>query len=270
MQQKIKSPEIIMIVAMTESGLIGNGDKMAWKSATDFNWFKAQTIGWPMLFGRKTAAGMPKFPLSNRPCSMLSEQIREPNFFGNNGAGPVFSNFNEAIQFHKNFDKLFIGGGKSIYEYALAENKPFGNQLAAIDMSIHYPLVDTVIRTVFPDGYADGDIYFKELEQILKEQFQLEDEYLFTLENSNEHGQEYMFEAPCAECHYREEDEYEEDGYCCGWATSAEENEVFPCQKGLPAELLAKDQPLKKSDTPFPWIRFETWRLEPWRRNKHR
>jgi dihydrofolate reductase len=147
----IKHPEVILILAMTESGLVGKGDKLPWKSSLDFKWFKHHTIGWPMLFGRNTANGMPEFPLKNRPCGIVSSKIQSPYAVGSNGVACVFPDLQSAYEMYKNFDKIFIAGGPTLYS-------------SALDMSIEGPLikkpfVDTIVKTVFPDGHVRGDKY---------------------------------------------------------------------------------------------------------------
>ncbi|MCL1785968.1 MAG: dihydrofolate reductase [Alphaproteobacteria bacterium] len=237
--KKFNYPEIIMIVAATEDGLIGKGDGMPWKSSFDFKWFKSHTSGFPTIFGRKTAAGMPGFPLQNRPCAILSNTIEESYQLSAGGASSVHKELTDAIAHYGNFDKVFIAGGKSIYEFALQEQKPFGTELSGIDMAIRQPLVDTVIRTVFPDGHVTGDVYFKELESILTEQFSIEREHLYRLFDKTYQ----LIDDKCPKREYP----------VCQKCTA-------DCPFTLPEEFADDIHSLKKTDTPFPWIRFETWR----------
>jgi len=238
--KKFNYPEIIMIVAMTESGLVGSGDKMPWKSSFDFEWFKRNTIGFPMIFGRKTALGMPQFPLQNRPCAILSNEIHEPFVATKNGIATCHDDLMKAIEHYKNFDKVFIAGGKSVYQYALQEYKPFGQHFPLPDITVHLPLVDTVIRTKFPDGHASGDVYFTELDAILREQFSLSKTGPFALRNTGDSKQQYEYGHTCEEC---------------------EEYEGKPCPMDADTAISCDFKyDLKKNDTPFPWVRFEIFR----------
>ena len=72
--KKFKKPEIIMITAMDENGLIGNGNSLPWKSSLDFKWVQQQTMGWLCIFGTNTAYNMPQFPLRNRICAVVSNK----------------------------------------------------------------------------------------------------------------------------------------------------------------------------------------------------
>lgn len=163
--KNIKLPEIAVIIAMTESGLIGNGDKLPWKSSLDFEWFKKNTMSWPMIFGRKTAAGMPVFPLRNRPCAVVTNSydteikpaIDNHGAYLSFGQGPFFNSLGETLRFYKNFDKIFIAGGTTLYNYAMQLKQPWFELLGTPNGD--KPLVDTIIKTVFPDGYVTGDKY---------------------------------------------------------------------------------------------------------------
>jgi dihydrofolate reductase len=160
-----KVPEINLIVAMTESGLVGDGDKMPWKSSLDFKWLKQQTMGYPMIFGRTTAQGMKQFPLKNRPCAIVTnrhETYIVPAQF-NCGAylafGPdgFYDSLGNALRFYQNYDKIFIAGGVSLYKHALQSTQPW-IELIGTDEA-NKPLVDRIIKTTFPDGLVTGDKY---------------------------------------------------------------------------------------------------------------
>ena len=47
-------PELTLIAAMDQRRLIGNGDKLPWNLPADLRHFRRQTIGKPILMGRKT------------------------------------------------------------------------------------------------------------------------------------------------------------------------------------------------------------------------
>ncbi|MDL2296257.1 dihydrofolate reductase, partial [Lachnospiraceae bacterium OttesenSCG-928-E19] len=126
--KNIKKPEIIVITAMDETGLIGNGNIMPWRSSVDFNHFKKQTTSWPCIFGKNTALGMmPNFPLKNRPCAIVSNKMETqilPASFQSGahlafGPGPFYDALGEALRFFKNYDKIFIAGGAALYQSAM-------------------------------------------------------------------------------------------------------------------------------------------------------
>ena len=45
---------IALVVAVAENGVIGNAGGMPWKLSTDLKRFKRDTIGKPIIMGRKT------------------------------------------------------------------------------------------------------------------------------------------------------------------------------------------------------------------------
>ena len=47
-------PEILVIVAQSDNGAIGCDGKMPWHLPRDLQYFKAQTLGHPVIMGRKT------------------------------------------------------------------------------------------------------------------------------------------------------------------------------------------------------------------------
>jgi len=142
-----KFPEVNLIVAMTEGGLIGKDGGLPWKSSLDMAWFRKQTMGHPCIFGRETAEKMGAgFPLKNRPCAVISRK----GWPGAPKDTPVFSDLLDVCRHFEDHDKIFIAGGARIYSLALNSASPWmPNQ----------PMVDTIIRTLFPDGLVDGDTY---------------------------------------------------------------------------------------------------------------
>jgi len=154
-------PEVIIIAAMTADRLIGSGDKLPWHYADDFKFFKEQTEGHAIVFGRRTYLGLPKRPLPRRLNIVLSpEPIYEPEVI-------VCKDWDEVLQLSfsdlmfKTSDiptssccakcmpaegrpKLFIGGGAMVYKTALEAG-----------------IVDTMLLTEIKHKH-EGDIYFPE------------------------------------------------------------------------------------------------------------
>jgi hypothetical protein len=161
-QQKL--PEICMIISMTESGLIGKGCGLPWKSSLASMWFHKQTMGYPVIVGRKTAQGMPEFPLKNSPCGILSFNRTEAIVVGSNGYAPIFRNPDTAVLYYRHFDKIFFAGGANVFSDIFQATKP-GDQ--------NTPFVDTIIRTVLTSmSTVEGEdvdskdfVYFKDFEK---------------------------------------------------------------------------------------------------------
>ena len=52
-------PEIVLLLARAENGVIGHEGDLPWKLPGDLKRFKAMTMGTPMLMGRKTFDSLP-------------------------------------------------------------------------------------------------------------------------------------------------------------------------------------------------------------------
>lgn len=123
--------EVILIAAIGPDNVIGIKDKMPWHSKQDFYHFKKQTQGWPCIFGEKTFWGLPIRPLRNRlnivaDISQEEDLIADyviPNDKHKESGGLIsVNNIWQALEFTKNYDKVFICGGAGIYKYCLEHN----------------------------------------------------------------------------------------------------------------------------------------------------
>lgn len=59
-------PKISLIAAVARNNVIGADQSIPWRIPSDFAWFKRQTMGKPMIMGRKQFDTFPK-PLAGRP-----------------------------------------------------------------------------------------------------------------------------------------------------------------------------------------------------------
>lgn len=64
---------LALIAAVAANGVIGREGGMPWHLPQDFRYFKNQTMGWPMVMGRRTWASLPGL-LPGRPHVVLSSQ----------------------------------------------------------------------------------------------------------------------------------------------------------------------------------------------------
>ena len=62
----MSTPEIVLIAAVANNGVIGNGDTMPWHLPEDLKHFKAVTFGKPVVMGRKTYESLGSRPLPGR------------------------------------------------------------------------------------------------------------------------------------------------------------------------------------------------------------
>ena len=70
------SPEVVLIVAVAENGVIGARGAMPWRLKSDMQRFKAMTFGRPVVMGRKTFASIGR-PLPGRTNIVVT---RDANF----------------------------------------------------------------------------------------------------------------------------------------------------------------------------------------------
>ena len=59
-------PQIVLIVAVAENGVIGAGGAIPWRLKSDMQRLKAMTMGKPIVMGRKTFESFPRGPLPGR------------------------------------------------------------------------------------------------------------------------------------------------------------------------------------------------------------
>jgi len=108
----------IIIVAVANNFVIGkaNGD-MSWNVKEDFDHFKATTIGYPVLMGRKTY-GFFKKPLRDREHIVIT---RDKNFDPKFPEVKVFHSLEEGFEYASTIskEKMFIIGGGEIYRQVL-------------------------------------------------------------------------------------------------------------------------------------------------------
>ena len=106
--------EIIVIAAVSENNVIGNGGKIPWHIPEDLQRFKRLTTDSPVVMGRKTYESLPTKPLKDRINIVLT---RDTSF---HAPGVVVKHtLADALAYCKRFDKVFIIGGQSVYAEGL-------------------------------------------------------------------------------------------------------------------------------------------------------
>lgn len=66
--------EIVLVVAVAENGVIGQGGKIPWHISEDLKRFKALTMGHTVVMGRKTWDSLPRKPLPGRANVVVTRQ----------------------------------------------------------------------------------------------------------------------------------------------------------------------------------------------------
>jgi dihydrofolate reductase len=108
----MKHPEIFLVVAVAENGVIGSDGAMPWHLPADLRNFKALTVGKPMVMGRKTFESLPGL-LPGRRHIVLT---RDPDW-AEEGAEAVRS-VEEALHL-ANAPHVAVVGGSEIFRLFL-------------------------------------------------------------------------------------------------------------------------------------------------------
>jgi dihydrofolate reductase len=110
----VNSPEIFLVVAVADNGVIGIGGGMPWHLSADFRRLKALTMGKPLVMGRKTFESLPGV-LPGRRHIVIT---RDPDWSAE-GAEKAHS-LDEALKL-ANAPQIAIFGGAQIYAVALPQ-----------------------------------------------------------------------------------------------------------------------------------------------------
>ncbi len=104
-------PEINIIAAVCSDGAIGRGGDLLFHIPADLKRFKALTMGYPIIMGRKTFESFPKGPLPGRRNVVISRH----GDYRPDGA-EVYATPSAALEACRDAEKVFIIGGGQIYE----------------------------------------------------------------------------------------------------------------------------------------------------------
>jgi dihydrofolate reductase len=138
--------DIAIYVAIAENGVIGREGGLPWRLSSDLKRFKADTMGKPIVMGRKTWESFPRKPLPGRLNIIVT---RDPAYRAE-GAEVVHS-FEDAIALARvrgrcmaGADEICVIGGGEIYRQAmpLADRLHVTHVLAEVDGDTRFPEID--------------------------------------------------------------------------------------------------------------------------------
>jgi len=155
--------DITLVVAVAENGVVGRDGKLPWRLSTDMKRFKSDTIGKPVVMGRKTFEGLGK-PLTDRANIVVT---RNPGFHPE-GAEVVHS-LADALSLARvrargmaGADEICVIGGGEIFTQALpiADRLRVTHVLADVEGDTTFPPIDQsrFVQTselAFPAGEKD-------------------------------------------------------------------------------------------------------------------
>ncbi|MGX8013233.1 dihydrofolate reductase [Mesorhizobium sp. ORM8.1] len=156
--------EVAIYVAIAENGVIGREGGLPWRLSTDLKRFKADTMGKPIIMGRKTHEGIGK-PLPGR----LNIVVTRDKAWRAEGV-EVAHSLDEAITLAKvrgrcmaGAEEICVVGGGEIYAQALplADRLHVTHVLGKFDGDAHFPPIDPnvwrIVRSQdFPAGEKDS------------------------------------------------------------------------------------------------------------------
>jgi dihydrofolate reductase len=151
-------------VAIAENGVIGREGGLPWRLSTDLKRFKAETMGKPVIVGRKTLESFPKRPLPGR----LNIVVTRDKAYRAEG-GETVPSLKDAITLATararctaGVDEICVIGGGEIYAQALplADRLHVTHVLAKVDGDTVFPPIDPEIWYLasaedFPAGEKD-------------------------------------------------------------------------------------------------------------------
>lgn len=156
--------KIAIFAAVAENNVIGSDGGMPWRLSTDLKRFKNQTIGKPLVMGRKTWESFPRRPLPGRENIVVTRNAD----FQEEGAIRAGS-LQEALDIARaagherpEADEICVIGGGEIYRQAieLAERLYITHVEAAMDGDTEFPPISPAIwyaasYEAFPAGEKD-------------------------------------------------------------------------------------------------------------------
>lgn len=156
--------KISVIVARTKNKVIGKDNQMPWHLPVDLAWFRQNTVGKPVIMGRKTYESIGRL-LPKRPNIILSRSGFEVE-----GAYSAES-LEQAVELAKSFansDEIMIIGGGELFKQAL-------------------PQADTLYLTEI-QAEIEGDTFF----EFNEENWQLAEEKWSEIDENNPYRCRFM------------------------------------------------------------------------------
>jgi dihydrofolate reductase len=132
-------PRISLIAAMADNRVIGIANKLPWKLPADMQWFRQQTLGKPIVMGRKTFESFGAKPLPGRTNVIVTS---DENYRAESCV--VAHSIEDALRFIGDVPEVMIIGGASFYAQLL-------------------PRADRLYLTLVHHSF-DGDSWFPEFD----------------------------------------------------------------------------------------------------------
>lgn len=134
-----------IIVAIADNNAIGKNNELLWHISDDMRFFKRQTLGWPVIMGRKTFESIGR-ALPGRVNIVISRG------FTTGEEVAVVGSLEDAFQLAEstNLEKCYVMGGGQIYAQALE----FADRLVVTHVHTVIEDADTFFPQIDPSVWA--------------------------------------------------------------------------------------------------------------------
>lgn len=134
-----------IIVAIADNNAIGKNNELLWHISDDLRFFKRQTLGWPVIMGRKTFESIGR-ALPGRVNIVISRG------FTTGEEVAVVGSLEDAFQLadSTNLEKCYVMGGGQIYAQALE----FADRLVVTHVHTVIEDADTFFPQIDPSVWA--------------------------------------------------------------------------------------------------------------------
>ncbi|MGC4023853.1 MAG: dihydrofolate reductase [Mesorhizobium sp.] len=131
---------IAFYVAIADNGVIGHQGGLPWRLSSDLKRFKAETMGKPLIMGRKTWESLPRRPLPGR----LNIVVTRDPAYSAEGAR-LTTSVDEALQIASDSgaDEIAVIGGGDIFRalFDRADRLNVTHVLGEVPGDTHFPAI---------------------------------------------------------------------------------------------------------------------------------
>lgn len=152
---------ITMIAAIGQNNELGKDNKLLWNLPEDLRFFREQTMGKPIIMGKKTLDSLPRL-LPGRLHLVLTHQDLEPN-----DQIKVFRDVDSLLEFVETLDQeVMVIGGAQVYKQMLdLSDKMLLTEVdQAVEADVYFPHFDkNAWNCQELSHHQEGDIKYKHL-----------------------------------------------------------------------------------------------------------
>jgi len=142
---------IALVVAVAKNGVIGRDGDLPWRLKTDLQLFKKNTLGKPVIMGRKTWESLPFRPLPKRPNIVVT---RTPGYQAEGAivVGDLDAAFGAAHRLAEDagVDEVCVIGGAQIY----AETRKVADRIYLTEVDAE-PDGDAILDAFDPEIWVE-------------------------------------------------------------------------------------------------------------------